>query len=176
MNTILVTGGAGFIGSNLVDKLLENNYKVIVIDNMTENYSLKLKKANINKNIFRSNYKFYELDIREKEKLDEVFKQYNIDTIIHLAGLAGVRKSIEMPTIYEEVNGIGTQNILEEMKENNVKNIIFSSSSSVYGNRKQVPFSEDDNTDYQISPYAATKKADELFIHVYHNLYKSYRV
>lgn len=172
MNTILVTGGAGFIGSNLVDKLLENNYKVIVIDNMTENYSLKLKKANINKNIFRSNYKFYELDIREKEKLDEVFKQYNIDTIIHLAGLAGVRKSIEMPTIYEEVNGIGTQNILEEMKENNVKNIIFSSSSSVYGNRKQVPFSEDDNTDYQISPYAATKKADELFIHVYHNLYK----
>ena len=172
MNTILVTGGAGFIGSNLVDKLLENNYKVIVIDNMTENYSLKLKKANINKNIFCSNYKFYELDIREKEKLDEVFKQYNIDTIIHLAGLAGVRKSIEMPTIYEEVNGIGTQNILEEMKENNVKNIIFSSSSSVYGNRKQVPFSEDDNTDYQISPYAATKKADELFIHVYHNLYK----
>lgn len=172
MKTYLITGGAGFIGSNLADKLLEKREKVIVIDNMTENYSLKLKKDNINENLNNKNYEFYNLDIRNKSKIEQIFKNSTIDFVIHLAGLAGVRNSINSPQLYEEINCIGTQNILECMKENNVKNIIFASSSSVYGNRKTVPFKETDNTDHQISPYAATKKADELFLYVYHHLYK----
>ena len=172
MKTVLITGGAGFIGSNLADRLLEENYEVIIIDNMTENYSVKLKNANINRNINHSHYHFYKVDIRNKEEMEQIFKENTIDSVIHLAGLAGVRKSIEEPILYEEVNGIGTQNILEVMKENKVKNLVFSSSSSVYGNRNQGPFKESDNTDYPISPYAATKKADELFIYTYHHLYK----
>ncbi len=172
MKTVLITGGAGFIGSSLADRLLEENYEVIIIDNMTENYSVKLKNANINRNINHSHYHFYKVDIRNKEEMEQIFKENTIDSVIHLAGLAGVRKSIEEPILYEEVNGIGTQNILEVMKENKVKNLVFSSSSSVYGNRNQGPFKESDNTDYPISPYAATKKADELFIYTYHHLYK----
>ena len=139
---------------------------------MTENYSVKLKNANINRNINHSHYHFYKVDIRNKEEMEQIFKENTIDSVIHLAGLAGVRKSIEEPIWYEEVNGIGTQNILELMKENKVKNLVFSSSSSVYGNRNQGPFYESDNTDCPISPYAATKKADELFIYTYHHLYK----
>lgn len=172
MKTVLITGGAGFIGSSLADRLLEENYEVIIIDNMTENYSVKLKNANINRNINHPHYHFYKVDIRNKEEMEQIFKENTIDSVIHLAGLAGVRKSIEEPILYEEVNGIGTQNILEVMKENKVKNLVFSSSSSVYGNRNQDPFKESDNTDYPISPYAATKKADELFIYTYHHLYK----
>lgn len=172
MKTVLITGGAGFIGSNLADRLLEENYEVIIIDNMTGNYSVNLKNANINRNINHPHYHFYKVDIRNKEEMQQIFKENTIDSVIHLAGLAGVRKSIEEPILYEEVNGIGTQNILEVMKENKVKNLVFSSSSSVYGNRNQGPFKESDNTDYPISPYAATKKADELFIYTYHHLYK----
>ena len=172
MKNYLITGGAGFIGSNLADKLLSENNSVIVLDNMTENYSLKLKEANINRIINNENYNFYKADMRNRSEIDQIFKANEIATVIHLAGLAGVRNSIDTPLLYEEVNCMGTQNILDCMRENNIKNIVFASSSSVYGNRKREPFKETDDTDYPISPYAATKKADELFLYVYHNLYK----
>lgn len=172
MKKYLITGGAGFIGSNLADKLLSENNSVIVLDNMTENYSLKMKEKNINRNINNKNYKFYKADIKNKTEIEEIFKENKIDTVIHLAGLAGVRNSIDTPLMYEEVNCMGTQNILDCMKNNNVKNIVLASSSSVYGNREKGPFKETDDTDHPISPYAATKKADELFLYVYHNLYK----
>lgn len=172
MKKYLITGGAGFIGSNLADKLLSENNSVIVLDNMTENYSLKMKEKNINRNINNKNYKFYKADIKNKTEIEEIFKENKIDTVIHLAGLAGVRNSIDTPLLYEEINCMGTQNILDCMKNNNVKNIVFASSSSVYGNREKGPFKETDDTDHPISPYAATKKADELFLYVYHNLYK----
>ena len=171
MKNYLITGAAGFIGSHLADQLLKLGHHIIAIDNMIENYSLKLKEDNIKKNLKNKNYQFYRIDIRNKDNLQQLFKHEKIDVVIHLAGLAGVRKSIDNPIIYEEVNCIGTQNILECMKEHNIKNIIFSSSSSVYGNRTEIPFKETDRTDMQISPYAATKKADELFLYVYHNLY-----
>lgn len=172
MKKYLITGGAGFIGSNLADKLLSENNSVIVLDNMMENYSLKMKEKNINRNINNKNYKFYKADIKNKTEIEEIFKENKINTVIHLAGLAGVRNSIDTPLMYEEVNCMGTQNILDCMKDNNVKNIVLASSSSVYGNREKGPFKETDDTDHPISPYAATKKADELFLYVYHNLYK----
>lgn len=170
MKTYFITGGAGFIGSTLADKLLELGNKVIVIDNFCDFYNPKLKEKNIEKNINNENYKIYRNDIRNKEKLSEIFNENKIDCVIHLAAMAGVRPSIENPILYQEVNCLGTQNILEEMKKHNLKNLVMASSSSVYGNCKEVPFREDMIVDYAISPYAATKKANEVMTHVYHKL------
>lgn len=170
MKTYFITGGAGFIGSTLADKLLELGNKVIVIDNFCNFYNPKLKEENIEKNIENDNYKIYRDDIRNKEKLSEIFNENKIDCVIHLAAMAGVRPSIENPILYQEVNCLGTQNILEEMKNHNLKNLVMASSSSVYGNCKEVPFREDMIVDYAISPYAATKKANEVMTHVYHKL------
>ena len=170
MKTYFITGGAGFIGSTLADKLLEQGNKVIVIDNFCDFYDPKLKEKNIEKNKNNENYKIYREDIRNKEKLAEIFNENKIDGIIHLAAMAGVRPSIENPILYQEVNCLGTQNILEEMKKHNLKNLVMASSSSVYGNCKEVPFREDMIVDYAISPYAATKKANEVMTHVYHKL------
>lgn len=170
MKTYFITGGAGFIGSTLADKLLELGNKVIVIDNFCDFYNPRLKEKNIEKNINNENYKIYRNDIRNKEKLSEIFNENKIDCVIHLAAMAGVRPSIENPILYQEVNCLGTQNILEEMKKHNLKNLVMASSSSVYGNCKEVPFREDMIVDYAISPYAATKKANEVMTHVYHKL------
>lgn len=170
MKTFLITGGAGFIGSSLADKLLEYGHKVLVIDNFCDFYDPKLKEKNIEINKNNENYKIYREDIRNKEKLSEIFNENKIDCVIHLAAMAGVRPSIENPVLYQEVNCLGTQNILEEMKKHNLKNLVMASSSSVYGNCKDVPFREDMVVDYAISPYAATKKANEVMTHVYHKL------
>lgn len=170
MKTYFITGGAGFIGSTLADKLLEQENKVIVIDNFCDFYDNKIKEKNIEKNINNENYKIYRDDIRNKEKLSEIFDKNKIDCVIHLAAMAGVRPSIENPILYQDVNCLGTQNILEEMKKHNLKNLVMASSSSVYGNCKEVPFKEDMIVDYAISPYAATKKANEVMTHVYHKL------
>ena len=113
----------------------------------------------------------YRIDITDFNKLEEVFKDNNIDCIIHLAAMAGVRPSIEKPIYYQEVNGMGTQNVLELAHKYNVKNLVMASSSSVYGNASNAPFKEDFVVDYAISPYAATKKANEVMAHVYHHLY-----
>ena len=169
MKTYLVTGGAGFIGSTLCEKLIKKQNKVIIIDNFCDFYTPELKHKNIEK--IKNSIKLYEGDIRDRKILKQIFEENNIDIVVHLAAMAGVRSSIENPILYQEVNCTGTQNLLEEMRLHNIANLVMSSSSSVYGNCKQVPFREDMVVDYAISPYAATKKANEVMTHVYHSLY-----
>lgn len=169
--TYLITGGAGFIGSSLADDLLEKNNRVVVIDNFCDFYDPKIKENNIKNALKNDNYKLYRGDIRDKELLNKIFSENNIDIVVHLAAMAGVRPSIENPVLYQEVNCLGTQNILECMKEKRIMNLVMASSSSVYGNSKTVPFKESDIVDFAISPYAATKKANEVMTHVYHKLY-----
>lgn len=171
MKTYFITGGAGFIGSTLIQKLLEQGNRVIAIDNFCDFYNPKIKENNIKELLKNENFKIYRNDIRDKETIKKIFDENNIDIVMHLAAMAGVRPSIENPILYQDVNCMGTQNILEEMKLHNVKNGVFASSSSVYGNCKEVPFREDMIVDYAISPYAATKKANEVMAHVYHKLY-----
>ena len=170
MKTYLITGGAGFIGSHLADNLLKEGYKVIVIDNFCDFYSPDLKERNVKENLNNPNYLLYRIDIRDCLAVNSVFESNKIDCVIHLAAMAGVRPSIENPTLYQEVNCLGTQNILECMKKHGVNKLVMASSSSVYGNCKEVPFKETFVVDYAISPYAATKKANEVMTHVYHAL------
>lgn len=170
MKNILVTGGAGFIGSSLADKLLETE-EVIVVDNMNDFYSPQIKESNIQHNLGNPKYKFYKTDIENRDELEKVFKENKIDTIVHLAARAGVRPSIEAPLDYIKTNILGTTNILELMKEYNVKKLVFASSSSVYGNCKEKVFSEDLKITEPISPYAATKSACEQICYTYHKLY-----
>lgn len=171
MVTYLITGGAGFIGSSLCERLLKENNKVIVIDNFCDFYNPNIKEKNIKSFLDNYNFKLYRYDIRDFNLIKSVFHENKIDIVVHLAAMAGVRNSIENPILYQEVNCMGTQNILEAMRLNNVKNLIMASSSSVYGNCKTVPFKEDMIVDYAISPYAATKKANEVMTHVYHEIY-----
>ena len=191
--TYLVTGGSGFIGSHLVEKLLKEGHSVINIDNFDDFYAYHIKIKNtldsVEKNIDfefsdkqndieklvsiskSDNYTLYYQDIRDKNGLEEIFKNHQIDLIIHLAALAGVRPSIERPLEYEEVNVRGTMNLWELCNQFGVKKFVCASSSSVYGNNEKIPFSEFDNVDEPISPYAATKKCGEILGHVYHSLY-----
>ena len=171
MKTYLITGGAGFIGSSLADDLLEKNNRVVVIDNFCDFYDPQIKENNIKNALKKENYKLYRGDIRDKELLNKIFSENNIEVVVHLAAMAGVRPSIENPVLYQEVNCLGTQNILECMREKKIMNLVMASSSSVYGNSKTVPFKESDIVDFAISPYAATKKANEVMTHVYHKLY-----
>ncbi len=171
MQTYLITGGAGFIGSHLADKLLKEGNKVIVVDNFCDFYNPKIKEDNIKHNLNNDNYTLKRIDIRNREELAKAFDEANVDVVIHLAAMAGVRPSIDNPIYYQEVNCVGTQNILEEMKAHHVKKLVMASSSSVYGNCKEVPFKEDMVVDFAISPYAATKKANEVMTHVYHKLF-----
>lgn len=171
MNTYLVTGGAGFIGSTLSERLLKEGNKVVVIDNFCDFYDEKIKENNVKDLLKNDNFKLYRKDIRDREALKEIFDNNNINIVMHLAAMAGVRPSIENPILYQDVNCMGTQNILEEMKAHHVKKLVMASSSSVYGNCKEVPFREDMVVDFAISPYAATKKANEVMTHVYHKLF-----
>ena len=171
MNTYFITGGAGFIGSTLSEKLLSLGNKVVAIDNFCDFYNPKIKEKNVKELLLNPNFKLYRADIRDREAVKEIFDENKIDVVMNLAAMAGVRPSIENPCLYQEVNCFGLQNILEEMKLHNVKNGVLASSSSVYGNCKEVPFREDMIVDYAISPYAATKKANEVMAHVYYKLY-----
>lgn len=171
MQTYLITGGAGFIGSSLSEELIKQGNKVIAIDNFCDFYNPTIKENNVKELIKNSNFKLYRNDIRDRETVKRIFEENNIDIVMHLAAMAGVRPSIENPMLYQEVNCMGTQNILEEMKAHNVKNLVMASSSSVYGNCKEVPFKENMIVDFAISPYAATKKANEVMTHVYHKLF-----
>ncbi len=169
---ILVTGGAGFIGSHLVKHLLgEGVWQVSVVDNLNDFYSPKLKRENISKFREDPNFRFYETDICDENELSDVFKENEFETIVHLAAWAGVRPSLLNPRLYGKVNVGGTLNLLELSKEHNIKQFVFGSSSSVYGDRSKVPFSEDDMVQNPISPYAATKAAGELLCHTYSYLY-----
>ena len=171
MKTYFITGGAGFIGSSLAKDLLDEGNKVVVIDNFCDFYNPKIKESNVKELLESSDFKLYRNDIRDREAIKKIFDENDIDVVVHLAAMAGVRPSIENPVLYQEVNCMGTQNILEEMKAHNLNNLVMASSSSVYGNCKEVPFKEDMIVDFAISPYAATKKANEVMTHVYHKLF-----
>jgi UDP-glucuronate 4-epimerase len=168
---ILVTGGAGFIGSNLIDRLLEDGHKIVCIDNFDDYYDPAIKEKNITSAKKHDNYSLVRADIRNETEIDKCFSLHSIETVVHLAAKAGVRSSLLYPELYYDVNVIGTLRLLEVMRKHNVKNLIFGSSSSVYGNNNKVPFSEIDPVDKPISPYAASKKAGELLCYTYHNLY-----
>ena len=171
MKTYFITGGAGFIGSTLAEDLLKDGQKVITIDNFCDFYNHIIKEHNVKELLKNENFKLYKNDIRDKNAIKKIFDENKIDIVMHLAAMAGVRPSIENPILYQEVNCLGTQNILEEMRAHDVKNLVMASSSSVYGNCKEVPFKESMIVDYAISPYAATKKANEVMTHVYHKLF-----
>lgn len=169
--TILVTGSAGFIGFHTTKKLLENNNTIIGIDNLNNYYDPKLK---LDRNIILKKYKnyiFYKGDICDLNFIKKIFAKHKIDKVCHLAAQAGVRYSLENPHAYIQANLVGFTNLLETTKNNQIKDFIYASSSSVYGNNKKTPFSIQDPVDRPISLYAATKKANELIAYTYHHLY-----
>lgn len=172
INTILVTGGSGFIGSNLIDKLIEQKKKIICIDNFDDFYSKNIKLNNMQASLKSPHYTFVEGDIRNKVLLEKIFSENKIDAVVHLAAKAGVRPSISNPDMYFDVNVNGTLCLIHAMNKYQVKKLVFSSSSSVYGNNIKIPYSETDNVDFPISPYAASKKSCELLIHTFHHLNK----
>ena len=172
MKKILVTGGAGFIGSHLIDRLLLDGYEVVNVDNFNDFYDPKIKENNIAGHLKYSKlYSLIREDITNKDFLYNRLIKYNFDAIIHLAARAGVRPSIKNPHQYFIDNVIGTQNILDYAKNHNIRKLVLASSSSVYGNNKKTPFSETDPVDNPISPYAATKKTNELQAYTYHHLF-----
>ncbi len=167
---VIITGSAGFIGSNTADLFLRNGHTVIGIDNFDSSlYPRKLKEENIAGAITNPLFTFIEGDILDKDLYAKL--PHDADCVIHLAAKAGVRPSIQNPSAYAETNIRGTLNILEWMKQNQIRKMVFASSSSIYGNSIKIPFSESDNTDNPISPYAATKKACELINYTYHHLH-----
>lgn len=168
---ILVTGAAGFIGSNVSQYFTDKQNQVIGIDNFDPFYPKKFKDLNLEKLKRNPNFRFFEADIRDNKILSKIFSENKIDAVIHLAAKAGVRPSIESIGEYYDVNINGTICLLEVMKIHGVKKMLFASSSSVYGNNEKVPFSEKDVVDNPISPYASTKKSGELLCHVYTHLY-----
>jgi UDP-glucuronate 4-epimerase len=185
MKKILITGGAGFIGFHLVKKFLESDNQIVILDNLNDYYdiSYKLNRLEIlglsissctnrqEQSIKYSNLVFYKSDICDKEFIDVIFESHCFDMVIHLAAQAGVRYSIENPHAYINSNIVGFHNILESSQKFGVKNFIYASSSSVYGDSSKVPFSENENVDKPTSLYAATKKSNELIAHSYSHLY-----
>jgi len=162
---ILVTGGAGFIGSHLVDRLLDDGWAVTVIDNFDPYYDPAQKRRNINSHIRHPCHRIEEVSVEDAEQLDKVAHSYK--AIVHLAAKAGVRPSLDRPDEYHRVNVMGTQNMLEKAKEWGVPQFIFGSSSSVYGTNSNMPWTEEDSDLRPISPYASTKLSGEMLGHVY---------
>tara|TARA_B110000196_G_scaffold317673_1_gene331289 strand:- start:1907 stop:2887 length:981 start_codon:yes stop_codon:yes gene_type:complete len=171
MKKLLITGAAGFIGYHLAEKLINNNYHIIGIDNLNDYYDPALKKARLNNLIKNSNFEFHQIDFTQNNTLIPIFKKNKFDHVIHLGAQAGVRYSITNPQFYIDTNISGFLNILENCKNHKVKNIIYASSSSIYGINENLPFSENDMTDSQISMYGVSKKTNELMAHAYSNLY-----
>jgi UDP-glucuronate 4-epimerase len=168
----LVTGGAGFIGSSLCERLLGAGHAVWAFDDLNNFYDLALKQRNIREiQALARPFTFVHGDITDRAALDEVFRETKFDQVIHLAARAGVRPSLLEPALYQRVNVEGTVNVLEATRLNGVKKIIIASSSSVYGVNSKVPFSESDPIFQAISPYAASKLACEALGHVYHHVY-----
>jgi len=168
---IIITGGAGFIGSHLVKKITDRGDQVVVIDNFNDYYDPQLKRDRISIFLKDCPIKLYEKDICDFEEMEKIFQEEKPDKIIHLAAMAGVRNSFKNPFLYEKVNVQGTLNLLELSVKYKLKNFVLASSSSVYGANKKFPFSEDDKVDTPLSPYASTKKAAELMAHVYHSAF-----
>ncbi len=170
--SILVTGGAGFIGSHLIDRLLgEGVWDITVVDDFNDFYPPEVKRANIARHFANPQFRLIEADIRDTEKLASIFNETRFNVIVHLAARAGVRPSLSEPKLYAETNINGTLNLLELAREHGVKQFVFGSSSSVYGINNKIPFAERDRIHQPISPYAATKAAGELLCHAYSHLY-----
>ena len=167
---VLVTGAAGFIGSHLSERLLSDGWTVAGVDNFDDFYDPQIKRRNIASCLKNKNFQLIEADIRDGTAMDKAVGD-GVEIIVHLAARAGVRPSIVQPLLYADVNVNGTMVLLQAATKHKVAKFIFGSSSSIYGNNEKVPFSEDDNVDFPISPYAATKKAGELICHTYHHLY-----
>ena len=167
---VLVTGGAGFIGSHVVERLLQNNHSITVVDNFDPFYPREIKEKNLSSFISHPKVRFVELDICDEDALNEKLND-NYDAIIHLASKAGVRPSINNPVAYQQVNVAGTQLLLEFAKRKGIVQFVFASSSSVYGINKNVPWKESDGLLNPISPYASTKISGELLGHVYSHLF-----
>lgn len=167
----IVTGGAGFIGSHVCEALLERGDYVICIDNFNDYYNPNIKRRNIKNFLKNSSFKLFRSDITNFFSMENIFKKEKPDKIIHLAARAGVRPSIQNPLLYTRVNVDGTVNLLELSRQYKIKNFIFASSSSVYGEREKIPFNEEDVLN-PISPYAATKVADEVLCRAYSNIYE----
>jgi len=174
MKIILVTGGAGFIGSHLCERLLSDGIKVIGLDNFDTFYDpkIKIRNAETIAKKFPGLFALVTGDIRNPEQVRGILQKNNFDVVVHLAARAGVRPSIAEPLLYQDVNIRGTIVLLEACKEHGVENFIFASSSSVYGENQRVPFSEKDLDIQPISPYGATKRAGELLCYSYHHLYR----
>ena len=170
MARYLVTGGAGFIGSHLVDRLLARGDEVVVLDNFNDFYDPGLKRRNCAPHLSNRAYRLVEGDLRSTEDCRRAFEG-GIDQVVHLAAMAGVRPSLKNPGLYVDVNLKGTANLYDAALEAGCKNVVFASSSSVYGANEKVPFCEDDSVDHPVSPYAATKKAGELLSHTYHHIH-----
>ena len=171
MKKILVTGCAGFIGSHLVDRLLANNHKVIGVDNFNDYYDPKIKKKNLESALRLKSFKLYRWDILDFSLLTKIFKSERLEKVIHLAARAGVRPSIESPLLYGKVNVGGTVNLLKMSVDFKVNQFIFCSSSSVYGESKRLPFTEDDPCENIISPYGSSKRAAEFWVESFFHSY-----
>jgi len=170
--SVLVTGGAGFIGSHVVRQLIQEGiWDVTVVDNFNDFYSPEIKRANVADFAPNPSFQLFETDICNRDELGEVFATKKFDSVIHLAARAGIRPSLEQPALYAETNVVGTVNLLELVKDFNVPKFVFGSSSSVYGDCSNPPFSEQEDINSPISPYAATKVAGEALCHTYSHLY-----
>lgn len=167
----LVTGGAGFIGSHLVDRLLAQGEQVICLDDFNDFYDPGIKRRNIVPHLESGRYQLVEGDIRDSELVSRIFSRNHVKNIIHLAARAGVRPSLDQPLLYEDVNVRATMQLLELARKYKVDQFVFASSSSVYGGNVNTPFREDDSIRRTVSPYAATKYAGELMCYTYHHLY-----
>jgi UDP-glucuronate 4-epimerase len=167
---ILVTGGAGFIGSNLIERLLEEGYEIVCLDNFNDYYNPEIKRDNIKPFLREKRFNLVEADIRDKNALKKIFEKYKLQKVIHLAAQAGVRLSLKQPNLYVDVNVNGTLNLLELSREYKIESFIFGSSSSVYGATKEIPFSEEGKLK-PISPYGVSKRTGELLCYTYNHLY-----
>lgn len=167
----LVTGAAGFIGSHLTERLAAEGRRVVCLDDFNNYYAPEIKRANLSAALKMPNVQLYEGDIRDAELCERVFKRESVSQVVHLAARAGVRPSLKDPLPYEDVNCRGTLILLELARQHHVRKFVFGSSSSVYGNSRRIPFTEEDPVSEPISPYAATKRAGELYCYNYHHLY-----
>ncbi len=171
-NSVLVTGAAGFIGFHLSKRLLEEGCQVMGIDNLNDYYDVSLKEARLEKLKPFQKFSFLRMDMAQREDLEKIFKDVQVDVVVNLAAQAGVRYSLKNPHAYVQANLVGFVNILECCRHYRVRHLVFASSSSVYGANTKMPFSVHHNVDHPVSLYAASKKANELLAHTYSHLYK----
>ncbi|NWF39503.1 NAD-dependent epimerase [Mariprofundus sp. NF] len=171
MSKILVTGAAGFIGSHLSIRLLERGDEVVGLDNLNDYYEVSLKEARLARFSDHENFRLMKMDLSDREGMEALFAEEKFDKVVNLAAQAGVRYSIDNPHAYIDSNIVGFTNVLEGCRHNQVKHLVYASSSSVYGANETMPFSVHDNVDHPLSLYAASKKANELMAHTYSNLF-----